>query len=90
MVDQRSAVGIGFRVKSGWAAFVALAELRNKPVLLSSHRFEMSSPENTETVQPYHRSAGALETDTKAIEARIGTIIEITKYSVSLLIAELT
>lgn len=45
---------LGFRVHSGWAALVAVAEPRNAPLVIDRRRLELIDPRAQSAQQPYH------------------------------------
>src|SRR5689334_12289890 len=47
-------VALGIRAHSGWAAAVAVAVLRNKPVVLERRRITTADPKIPGSQQPYH------------------------------------
>jgi hypothetical protein len=62
--------GLGFRVKSGWAAVVLLTDTAHSPQLADVSRIELCDPRLPETRQPYHAAMGELETDSKTLKRR--------------------
>ena len=78
---------LGFRVKSGWAAAVLLADSARSPRLCDVQRIDFSDPQLPETRQPYHAGMGRLETDTKKISQRVDVVRRITKKSIAKVLA---
>jgi hypothetical protein len=62
--------GLGFRVKSGWAAVVLLTKPAHLLQLCDVNRVELCDPRLPETRQPYHARMGKLETDTTTLNRR--------------------
>lgn len=66
--------GLGFRVRSGWAAAVVLAGPSSSPRILQVRRIELSDPGLPESRQPFHAvddTQGDLEPDEARIEKRV-------------------
>jgi hypothetical protein len=53
---------VGFTVKSGWAAAVAIAEMRDGFRVLDSRRVELCDPDLPESTQPYHDGFATMRT----------------------------
>src|SRR5258707_9900736 len=62
-VIKTQTAALGFRVKSGWAAFVLLTDTAHSLQLADVSRIELCDPRLPETRQPYHTAMGKLETD---------------------------
>ena len=77
---------IGFRVKSGWAAWVLLTGPVQAPRILGMGRVELSDPSIPESLQPYHAGTGALETDEANVSGRIQIVRRSTRESVTKLL----
>jgi len=84
----RKAPVMGFRVKSGWAAAVAVGGTRSRPSVLLQVSLQMSEPGNSSTRQPYHRSMGVLETDPDTIAERRDQVRRAARASVAAFLAE--
>src|SRR6516165_821466 len=69
MINAQTA-GLGFRVKSGWAAAVLLTDTARSPQLADIARIELCDPRLPETRQPYHAAMGKLETDSTKLSHR--------------------
>jgi len=54
----RAAVGIGFRVHSGWAAVVTVRGPASSPTVVDRRRIELADPATTGSVQPFHAVVG--------------------------------
>jgi hypothetical protein len=62
--------GLGFRVKSGWAAVVVLTDTADSLQLSDVSRIDLCDPRLPETRQPYHAAMGKLETDSTKVNQR--------------------
>lgn len=80
--------GVGFRIKSGWAAVVLLTGSIDSPRLCDNHVVDLSDPRLPETRQPFHASLGKLETDAKKIKRRTDTVQGVTNQSITKLLAD--
>jgi len=77
---------LGFRVKSGWATAVLLAEPIHAPRVLKSDRVELSDPAVPESRQPYHADTGTFETDEAKVLRRIEIVRRCTHDSITKLL----
>jgi len=80
---------LGFRVKSGWAAAVLLADSAKGPRILDRRRIELADPQIPGSSQPYHASMGKLQTDESKIERLRQVVFRVTKQSIKSLMTEL-
>lgn len=80
--------GVGFRIKSGWAAAVLLTGSIDSPRLCDNHVVDLSDPRLPETRQPFHASLGKLETDAKKIKRRTDTVQGVINQSITKLLAD--
>jgi hypothetical protein len=80
--------GVGFRIKSGWAAVVLLTGSIDSPRLSDNRVIDLSDPQFPETRQPYHAATGKLETDTKKTNRRRDIVQRVTKQSIMELLAD--
>jgi hypothetical protein len=78
--------GLGFRVKSGWAAVVLLTRPAHSPRLLDVGRIELCDPQLPETRQPYHAAIGKLETDSTKLDRREHVVRSISRQSLTRLL----
>ena len=78
--------GLGFRVKSGWAAVVLLTESAHSPQLSDVSRIELCDPRLPETRQPYHAAMGKLETDSTKVNQRERVVRSISQQSLTKLL----
>jgi hypothetical protein len=69
-VTKTQSAALGFRIKSGWAAFVLLTDTARSPQLSGIGRIELCDPRLPETRQPYHAAMGKLETDSTKLNYR--------------------
>jgi hypothetical protein len=83
-------VSLGFCVKSGWAAAVALSGSAIAVQVASHSVVQMSDPADPETKQPYHRDRGLLETDASVIVHRTEKVRQIAGQSLSQLLSVLS
>ena len=74
---------LGFRVKSGWAAVVLLANTARCPQLCHICRIELCDPRLPETRQPYHTSTGKLETNPTKLNRRERVVRKVSKQSLT-------
>jgi hypothetical protein len=78
--------GLGFRVKSGWAAVVLLTRPAHSPELLDVARIELCDPQLPETRQPYHAAMGKLETDSTKLDRRKHVVRSVSQQSLTRLL----
>jgi hypothetical protein len=78
--------GLGFRVKSGWAAVALLADTAHTPQLSDVGRIELCDPRLPETRQPYHAAMGKLETDSTKLNQRERVVRSISQRSLTRLL----
>ena len=69
-VTKTQTAGLGFRVKSGWAAVVLLTGRHDSPQLSGVGRIELCDRRLPETRQPHHAAMGKLETDSTIVDQR--------------------
>jgi hypothetical protein len=79
--------GIGFRVKSGWAAVVLLTGPVRSPHVHDVGRIDLSDPRHPETRQPYHAAMGKLEVDRATVNQRVRVVRRVTQESIRTLLA---
>jgi len=79
--------GLGFRVKSGWAAAVLLSGSAHSPHLCDVRQIDLSDPQLPETKQPYHAAMGKLEMDTSEIDQRVQVVRRIAQKSIATLLS---
>ena len=78
--------GLGFRVKSGWAAVVLLTDTAHSLQLSDVSRIELCDPRLAETRQPYHAAMGKLETDSTKVNQRERVVRNISQQSLTRLL----
>jgi len=78
--------GLGFRVKSGWAAVVLLTDTAHSPQLSDVSRIELCDPRLPETRQPYHAAMGELETEPTKLNQRERIVRSISQQSLGALL----
>jgi hypothetical protein len=80
--------GLGFRVKSGWAAVVLLTGTARSPQLSDVNRIDLCDPRLPETRQPYHAAMGKLETDSTKVDERERIVRSISQQSLARLLED--
>ena len=80
--------GLGFRVKSGWAAVVLLTDTAHSPQLSDVSRIELCDPRLPETRQPYHAAMGELETEPTKLNQREHVVRSISQQSLARLLKD--
>ena len=80
--------GLGFRVKSGWAAVVLLTGTARSPQLSDISRIELCDPRLPETRQPYHAAMGKLETNSARVNQRERVVRNISQQSLGRLLKD--
>jgi hypothetical protein len=68
-------LGLGFRVKSGWAVAVLLAGPRNAPKLVRCQTLLLSDPEIPQSKQPYHAVLGLPEKERKSLLRKLRKVV---------------
>lgn len=81
-----SPAGLGFTVKSGWAAAVLLTGTRSSPCVAESQRTELSDPAISGSRQPYHQGFGTARTAGPELSCLIGSVLQFGTQSVAALI----
>jgi hypothetical protein len=85
-VTKTQTAALGFRVKSGWAAVVLLANTARTPHLSDVTRIELCDPPCPETRQPYHAAMGKLEADPAKVNQRERAVRSISQQSLTTLL----
>ena len=80
--------GLGFRVKSGWAAVALLTDRAHSPQLSDVNQIELCDPRLPETRQPYHAAMGELETDSTKVNERERVVRSISQRSLARLLRD--
>ena len=84
-----TAVGLGCRVKSGYAIAVVLRGSATAPEAVSRHVIQLSDPDVAETRQPYHHGFFTEEEDTRTIARLVKMVERCATRSVTALVEEL-
>src|SRR5437867_4463087 len=79
---------LGFRVKSGWATAVLLADPLQSPQVLDHRLVDLSDPAVPESRQPYHAAMGRLEEDGATVATRLEVVRRVTNKSVAELLRD--
>ena len=79
---------LGFRVKSGWATAVLLADPLQSPQVLDHRLVDLSDPAVPESRQPYHAAMGRLEEDGATVATRLEVVRRVTNKSVAELLKD--
>jgi hypothetical protein len=80
---------LGFRVKSGWAAAVLIAQSRNGPAVSDSRVVELADPTVAHARQPYHAALGTAQTDTAKVTRLVRGIEQFSRRQIAALLKEL-
>src|SRR5438552_10077373 len=78
--------GLGFRVRSGWAAVVLLSDPAHSLQLSDASRIDLCDPRLPETRQPYHAAMGKLETEPTIVNRRERVVRSISQQSLTRLL----
>ena len=78
--------GLGFRVKSGWAAVVLLTDTAHSLQLSDASRIDLCDPRLPETRQPYHAAMGKLETNSIKLDQRERAVRSISEQALTILL----
>ena len=78
---------LGFRVKSGWAAAVLIANSRNGLTVIDSGVVELADPAVPSSRQPYHAGFGTAEVDTAKVARLVSGVEHFARRSVAALLA---
>jgi len=81
-----TAIGLGFRVKSGYAVAVAVRGPASAPTLVARRIVELCDPAVAQTRQPYHAALHAHEHDAQALGRRIAIVKRCADQSVAALL----
>ena len=77
---------LGFRVKSGWAAAVLIANARHAHTVIDSRIVELADPDVPDSRQPYHAGFGTAQTDTAKVARLVRGIERFSRRSVAALL----
>jgi len=86
-MSARQSCTLGFRVKTGWAAAVLIANSA-KPVVLDSRVIELADPGVADSRQPYHAGFGTAQTDTAKVTRLVRGIERFSRRTIAALVAE--
>ena len=81
-------IGLGFRIKSGYAIAVVLAGSRGAPAAVARHIVELSDPGAAETRQPYHDGFGREQHDAGEIARRVKIVRRCAKHAIAALLQD--
>jgi hypothetical protein len=79
---------IGFRVKSGWAAAVLIANSKKAPAVIDSRLIELADPGVAGSRQPYHAGFGTAQTDTAKVKRLVHGIERFSRRTIAALLDE--
>jgi len=79
---------LGFRVKSGWAAAVLIANAKRAPAVIDSRVIVLADPEVADSRQPYHAGFGTAQTDTAKVARLVRAIERFSRRAIAALVAE--
>lgn len=78
----------GFRVKSGWAAAVLIANAKKAPAVIDSRVIELADPDVPHSRQPYHAGLGTAQTDTAKVTRLVRGIERFSRRTIAALVDE--
>ena len=81
-------IGLGFRVKSGFAIAVALRGPASAPGAIAREVVELSDPGVIETRQPYHHGFSRLEEDERQVAKRVEIVERCARESIAALLKD--
>ena len=87
-MSARSSCTLGFRVKSGWAAAVLIANSAKAPTVIDSRVIELADPGVAHSRQPYHAGLGTAQTDTAKVTRLVRGIERFSRHAIAALVAE--
>jgi hypothetical protein len=87
-MSARSSCTIGFRVKSGWAAAVLIANSAKAPTVIDSQVIELADPDVAHSRQPYHAGLGTAQTDTAKVTRLVRGIERFSRRTIKSLLDE--
>jgi len=85
-MSARASCTLGFRVKTGWAAAVLIAN--SPPTVVDSRVIELADPGVPDSRQPYHADFGTAQTDTAKVTRLVRGIERFSGRSVAALLAD--
>jgi hypothetical protein len=87
-MSARSSCTLGFRVKSGWAAAVLIANSAKAPTVIDSRVIELADPGVAHSRQPYHAGLGTAQTDTAKVTRLVRGIERFSRRTIKSLLDE--
>ena len=79
---------LGFRVKSGWAAAVLIANSKKALAVIDSRLIELADPGVPDSRQPYHAGFGTEQTDTAKVTRLVRGIERFSRRTITALLDE--
>jgi hypothetical protein len=79
---------LGFRVKSGWAAAVLIANSKKAPAVIDSRLIELADPGVAHSRQPYHAGFGTAQSDTAKVARLVRGIERFSSRTIAALVDE--
>jgi hypothetical protein len=79
---------LGFRLKSGWAAAVLIANAKQAPAVIDSRVIELADPDVADSRQPYHAGLGTAQTDTAKVARLVRGIEHFSRRTIAALVDE--
>jgi len=79
---------LGFRVKSGWAAAVLIANAAKAPTVSDSRVIDLSDPDVPGSRQPYHAGFGTEQTNTAKVTRLVRGIEQFSRRRIAALLEE--
>lgn len=67
---------LGFRVKSGWAMAVLVAESGTPPRIIDRCRIELADPQVPDSAQPFHAGLDLPKAEAARVVARLAKVVE--------------
>ena len=87
-MSARQSCTLGFRVKTGWAAAVLIANSAKAPTVIDSRVIELADPDVVLSRQPYHAGLGTAQTDTAKVTRLVRGIERFSRHAIAGLVAE--
>ena len=87
-MSARQSCTLGFRIKSGWAAAVLIANSAKAPTVIDSRVIELADPDVAYSRQPYHAGLGTAQTDTAKVTRLVRGIERFSRHAIAALVTE--
>src|SRR5213078_939932 len=87
-MSARQSCTLGFRVKSGWAAAVLIANSAKAPTVIDSRVIELADPAAPHSRQPYHASFGTAQSDIATVTSLVRGIERFSRRAIKALVDE--